>query len=221
MRSEAEGAALGNVPSPDLLVLRPAGCAVRLVAALLDATLLAALFVAAVAVVSVSSAMLPQPPSVYEAMRRAHAVMIAASVAMLVVAAAYTGMDVLGRGTVGKRLLKLRVAAADGTAAAKGRFLARWAMKNGPIVALLAGRAAGFVLWSYSDFAGGNAPDWTARAQGWWMVASLAWGLVAALGFLLTLMPARRALHDLIAGTMVLRPGEGPRGFTPIVSAGK
>jgi uncharacterized RDD family membrane protein YckC len=193
---------------------------VRLGATLLDAAPLAILFVAAVVVVSFGSEMLPQPSGTFDAMRRAHAIMIGASVSLLAVAVAYTGMDVLGRGTVGKRLLRLRVAAADGTAASKGRLLSRWALKNGPLVALLAGRAAGFVLWSYADFAGGSAPEWTARAQGWWMIASLAWALVAALGFLLTLMPARRALHDLIARTTVLRPGEGPRGFTPIVSAG-
>jgi uncharacterized RDD family membrane protein YckC len=221
VQSEAEVAAPGGVRSREDLGFQPAGFGVRLVAAVLDAALLAVLFVAAVAVVSIGNAMLPQASSMFDAMRRAHAIMIGASVSLLVVAVAYTGMDVLGRGTVGKRLLKLRVAAADGTAAARGRLLARWALKYGPVVALLAGRAAGFVLWSYSGFARQSAPDWTAEEQGWWMIASLAWGLVAVLGFLLALMPGRRALHDIIARTMVLRPGEGPRGFTPIVSAGK
>jgi uncharacterized RDD family membrane protein YckC len=192
---------------------------VRLVAALLDAVMLALLLVASVVVVSFGNTMLPRPSSMFDVMRRTHAVMIGGSVSLLVVAVAYTGMDVLGRGTVGKRLLRLRVAAADGTAAGSRRLLARWALKNGPVVALLAGRAAGFALWYYEDFAGASAPEWTARAQGWWMIGSLAWGLVAALGFLVTLTPGRRALHDRVAGTVVLRPGEGPRGFTPIVSA--
>ena len=43
--------------------------------------------------------------------------------------------------------------------------------------------------------------------------------LVVFGGFFLTLNPERRALHDLVAGTVVLRPGELPQGFAPLMPA--
>jgi hypothetical protein len=42
--------------------------------------------------------------------------------------------------------------------------------------------------------------------------------LLAVLGgFFAVLSKRRQALHDLLAGTVVVRPGEEPQGFVPIM----
>ena len=43
--------------------------------------------------------------------------------------------------------------------------------------------------------------------------------LVVLGGFFATLGSGRQALHDMVVGTVVLRPGEEAQGFAPIMEA--
>ena len=129
---------------------------------------------------------------------------------------AYTLTDVFGARTPGKRILKLRVAAeADPYARpALGRLLVRWVMKYSPMLGSFV--AAASMFWILDRSA--NDPRAVARAV---MLPNLVVGTLALIvlgGFLATLGQRRQALHDLLAGTVVLRPGEEPQGFVPIMA---
>jgi uncharacterized RDD family membrane protein YckC len=129
---------------------------------------------------------------------------------------AYTLTDVFGARTPGKRMLKLRIAAeADPYARPPlGRLLARWAFKYSP---MLGSFVAGAVMfWVLARSA--NDPRALQRAI---LVPNMIVGLLALIvlgGFLATLARSRQALHDLLAGTVVLRPGEEPQGFAPVMA---
>src|SRR3954469_15739772 len=135
--------------------MQRAGFGIRLLAALVDGGIVAALLVGTVAVGAGGGAF--TRPAVgagvvaftgpaggqAEAVRRARLLMAAVTCGLLLVVVAYTGLDVAAGGTVGKRLFKLRVVSADGGPAATGRLLLRSALKWSPVLAFMLARAAG------------------------------------------------------------------------------
>src|SRR3954469_4992455 len=126
--------------------MQRAGFGIRLVAALVDGVIVAALLVGTVAAVAGVVAMTGPAGGQAEAVRRARLLMAAVTCGLLLVVVAYTGLDVAAGGTVGKRLFKLRVVSADGGPAATGRLLLRSALKWSPVLAFMLARAAGFSL---------------------------------------------------------------------------
>src|SRR5688572_18613125 len=126
--------------------MQRAGFGVRLVASLVDAALLAALFVLVLAALAVVAAVMPAAADDEQARRWSQVYLVVVTSSLFVLSVAYTGLDVVRGATVGKRLFKLRVAPADATAAAAPRLLARWALRYSPVTALLFARAAGFTL---------------------------------------------------------------------------
>lgn len=100
------------------------------------------------------------------------------------VAAVVWSLDVWGGATVGKRLFGLRVATGSGGRAGVATRLRRFAVQ-----------AVGAWGWTLSLLAG----SWILA-----VVATLGGG-VAMAASLLALGPSKRALHDRIAGTVVVR----------------
>jgi len=126
---------------------------------------------------------------------------------------AYSLTEVFGTATPAKRLLKLRIGGVDLEPAPAGRRLARWAVKYGPMLVYLAGATAMY-MWVMAP--GGPQGRPPVFIMGLNMLAAAA-SLVVLGGFFLTLSSQRRALHDLVAGTVVLRPGAAPQGFAPLM----
>jgi uncharacterized RDD family membrane protein YckC len=102
----------------------------------------------------------------------------------------------------GKSIYGLTIAQASGNRASRRRLSLRWAVKYAPLLLVLAAagidhfasRFASGIYWSSFSY------QWPGRiivtlARAW------AWAVVA--GFLLTAHPARRTLHDFLAGTAV------------------
>jgi uncharacterized RDD family membrane protein YckC len=126
---------------------------------------------------------------------------------------AYSLTEVFGAATPAKRLLKLRVGGVDHEPAHPGRRLARWAVKYGPMLVYLAGATAMYVWLMAPGGPQGRPPVFIMGLN----VLAAAASLAVLGGFFLTLSSQRRALHDLIAGTVVLRPGAAPQGFVPLM----
>jgi uncharacterized RDD family membrane protein YckC len=126
---------------------------------------------------------------------------------------AYSLTEVVGAATPAKRLLKLRVGGLDHERAAARRRLARWAVKYGPMLVYMAA-ATLMYMWVLNPNGRQGRPPVFMMALN--LLAALL-SLVVFAGFFLTLRPQRQALHDLIAGTVVLRPGEAAQGFTPLM----
>ena len=123
----------------------------------------------------------------------------------------YASTELVGRASPAKRLLKLRIAAADGGEATLGQRARRWGLKFLPVLLYLAAGAVMYAMIFRSSY-GPNA--WFLVPQ----IAVLGSVLVVFGGFFATLGRERRALHDYLGGTVVLRPGEGPQGFAPIMA---
>lgn len=111
--------------------------------------------------------------------------------------------EVLACASPGKWLAQLTTRRADAAPASRWRLAARWIVKASPLLVIGAGAAvqsiASMLTW-------GTASPLTAIAAGIerraYMISHvLAW--VVVLGTLLALFPARRTLHDWIAGTAV------------------
>lgn len=97
--------------------------------------------------------------------------------------------------TVGKRVMKMRVVARDGSRASAWRILVR------TIVKLLPWEVAHFFVWHTVAVASGDGvfPAW--------LVAGLIVADVLPVAYVLTVLlePDRRGPHDLVAGTRVVR----------------
>jgi len=104
------------------------------------------------------------------------------------VAAVVWSLDVWGGATVGKRFLGLRVVVGDGGSVELATRLHRYAAQT-----------VGAWGWTLALLAGS------------WILAGLATagGAFALAGGLLALGPSKRALHDRIAGTRVVRRRNG------------
>jgi uncharacterized RDD family membrane protein YckC len=139
-----------------------------------------------------------------------------------VVLVAYSLLDVLAAGTLGKGLMRLRIAAADGRPARPGALLGRWAAKHAFFLPLAAGGwLLGITLSPYSNV----------RLQPYVMEGLFVVGVADALvcaavlafvvaGCVRVSRPrcGRRAFHDVVSGTAVFvcsRLG-GRRGFDPL-----
>ena len=128
---------------------------------------------------------------------------------------AYSLTEVFGTATPAKRLFKLRIATESAAPPTYGRLLVRWSAKYSPMVLYLAAML--------------NTYRWVLRPvgpQGQPPALMLVLNLLCAAaalavlgGFFAVLSKRRQALHDVLAGTVVLRPGEEPQGFMPIMPA--
>jgi uncharacterized RDD family membrane protein YckC len=145
--------------------------------------------------------------------------MLVAMTMAAVVLLGYSLTEVFGAASPAKRLLKLRIAGVDHGPPPAGRRAARWAVKYVPVLLYLLGSTL-VAVWVQGP--AGPSGRMTVVA----MMPSIV-GMVTTLavlgGFFLTLSSQRRALHDLVAGTVVLRqkgavrPGDAPEGFTPVM----
>ena len=131
----------------------------------------------------------------------------------------YSSLEWLAGRTPGKMLLRMKITAADGSPAQRGQLFLRWAAKHSVrvlglldaitltwAVRMLVARS-GFAVFYHEPMNFKLARD-----------AGELCGLVILFGFLLTLRPDRRALHDLLTGTAVhqRRPTLAKRGFEPV-----
>jgi uncharacterized RDD family membrane protein YckC len=128
---------------------------------------------------------------------------------------AYTATELFGPASPGKRILKLRIASADGGPAGAWQAVPRWAMKYSPMFAYLVAMAA-LVVMSEARSQAANAVSYEALLLPN-VIALLVMAVVLG-GFFATLGPKKQALHDVLAGTVVLRPGAEPQGFAPILA---
>ena len=127
---------------------------------------------------------------------------------------AYTATELFGPATPGKRILKLRIASADGGPAGPWQAVPRWAMKYSPMFVYFVAMAIVFAT-ADPDAVGGNALSYELL-----LLPAAATLLVTAVvlgGFFASLGTKRQALHDMLAGTAVVRPGVEPQGFAPIL----
>ena len=139
-----------------------------------------------------------------------------------VVVLGYSLTEVFGVATPAKRVLKLRIAGADHRPPSVGQRTARWAVKYVPVLLLILGSTL------VSVWVQGPAGPLGRRAVIAMMpsVVGMVTSPAVLAGFFLTLSSQRRALHDLVAGTVVLRPGGAPRpgeaqeGFAPLMPTG-
>jgi uncharacterized RDD family membrane protein YckC len=190
-----------------------AGFGIRLGAALIDAVILYALLFL--------GALLTVPVMVFAAARSGNAPPPYAALTGLSVGAvfcvAYTLTEVFGRRSAAKRILKLRIAAADYPYGdpLSWRLWLRWAIKYSPMLSNFG--SVGMMYWMLArgTFGQGGMPPALLLGN---MVTGLLFLAVLG-GFLPTLARGRQALHDLLAGTVVVRPGEEPQGFAPIIAA--
>lgn len=97
--------------------------------------------------------------------------------------------------TVGKRVLKMRVVARDGSRAPAWRILIR------TIVKLLPWEIAHFFVWHVVAAASGDG------VFPLWLIAGLVFADLLPIAYVLTVLlePQRRGPHDLVAGTRVVR----------------
>jgi uncharacterized RDD family membrane protein YckC len=123
----------------------------------------------------------------------------------------YAAFELVGPASPAKRLLKLRiVSAADHEPAPFFRRARRWGIKYLPVVLYLASTAALY--------------HWIRRAEPppVWLIGLLALcglSVFAVLGgFFATLGKDRRAVHDYLGGTAVVKPVPVPEGFAPIMA---
>jgi uncharacterized RDD family membrane protein YckC len=126
---------------------------------------------------------------------------------------AYSLTEVFGAASPAKRLLKLRIVTVDHEPAPAGRRLARWAVKFGPVLLYDVAMTAMF-RWALTPGGPKGPPPVFVAALN--LVAAAA-ALAVLGGFFVVLGAQRRALHDLIAGTVVVRPGEAAQGFAPVM----
>jgi len=129
-------------------------------------------------------------------------------------------LEGLGLGTPGKRLMRLAIAADDGTRASRGMLWRRVAVKYMPALQLLFPA----VLLCLTDPYGPPLPN--VVQYGLMVVAVIGAAFAVATMLLVTagcfraLRPDGRAMHDVAAGTAVFfRPQSRARGFTPIIAA--
>jgi uncharacterized RDD family membrane protein YckC len=186
-----------------------AGFRIRLAAAAVDALFLYGLsFVAAVMVMGYYMVMRGGPPTSPFLM----------PFEMLGVTAvlwlAYVALEVFGRASLAKRMFKLRIAGDDHASPGRGRRVARAAFKYSPLLSYLA-VAGNMYWWIARQPPGPRVPDPSII-----ILSGLFFAVTALVigGFFAALGQRRQALHDMVAGTVVLRPGEGPAGFAPIMA---
>lgn len=138
-----------------------------------------------------------------------------------VVLVAYGLLDVLAAGTLGKKVLGLRIARPDGRPAGPAALLGRWAAKYAPLPFLA---AAGFLLATTLT----RYPGYSLRPfvlDGLFVlgvadaVVCLALTAFVAAGCFRVARRGRgrRAFHDVMSGTAVLAGGRAAaRGFEPL-----
>jgi hypothetical protein len=91
-----------------------------------------------------------------------------------------------------------------------GQRLWRWSLKYLPVLLYIV--AMGTIYGSIGK--PGGPPRW-------FFVTMITFGLsllVVVGGFFATLGAERRALHDYVGGTVVLKAGQAPQGFAPIMA---
>ena len=120
--------------------------------------------------------------------------------------------EVLGRASPGKWLLGLRIAADSHAAASVGQRLGRATLKYAPLPLYLAAAATTYRMLEVRQPGPGGPPAALIVTNVLFMLIAL--GVVG--GFFAALGSRRQALHDLVAGTVVLRRGEATRGFEPL-----
>ena len=132
---------------------------------------------------------------------------------------AYSSLEwVVGR-TPGKMLLRMKVTAADGSPAPRGQLVLRWAAKYS---VRIFGLLDAIILTTYARhvIARGGLAVFYHEPMNLKLARILGelCAIVILAGFLLTLRPDRRALHDLLTGTAVYRrrPPLAKRGFEPV-----
>jgi len=145
----------------------------------------------------------------------------------LLVFALCTLGEVVFTASPGKWLLGFVIGTASAARAPMWRLLLRWCAKYAPVPLVAAGVA---VLESGSLF---RATFGVSASPALWSIARVlglvagVWAWCIALGAFLALLPARRTLHDWIAGTAVFQdgrlegaPAQSNRGFevTPVLS---
>ncbi len=108
--------------------------------------------------------------------------------ARIVASVAYSLIEGLSGASPGKRVLRLRIARADGSEASTQTYLSRWAVKN---IASILNFVALAPALSFVDFIGSLL------------------GFVIFVGCFFTLGESRQALHDLIAQTAVFSSEKG------------
>jgi uncharacterized RDD family membrane protein YckC len=186
-----------------------AGFGIRFAAAALDALFLYGLtFVASMLVVGYYLATRRPPPS------SPYSLLFGMLGVIAVLWLAYVALEVFGRASLAKRIFKLRIAGDDHAPPARGRLLARAVFKYSPLLVYLA-TTANLYGWLERRAAGSRGLDPSIVALSGLFLAV---ALVVIGGFFAALGRRRQALHDLVAGTVVLRPGEGPAGFAPIMA---
>lgn len=188
-----------------------AGFGIRLGAALIDAVFIYGM-------VFIGS-LITVPVMVFTAARSGNAPPLYAALTGLTVGAvfcvAYTLTEVFGGRSVAKRMLKLRIAAADDpyAAAPPWRLWVRWGIKYSPVLMNFVSSGMMLSMIARGTFGPGGMPPALLLAN---MLGGLLFFAVLG-GFFLTPARGQQALHDVVAGTVVLRPGEEPQGFVPIV----
>ena len=132
---------------------------------------------------------------------------------------AYSSLEWLAARTPGKMLLRMKITNADGSPAPRGQLFLRFAAKHSPrIFGLLDAMTVTWALRMLIARAGlavfYHEPMNFKLARD----AGELCALVILAGFLLTLRPNRRALHDLLTNTAVYqsRPTLSKRGFDPV-----
>ena len=133
---------------------------------------------------------------------------------------AYTSLEAFFGAAVGKRMLGLRVATANGFVAPARTRAIRWAMKYSPLIVLS--------LWlaCFAVFGAARGPGGlSALIAIQYVVLGIA-GLLALavlVGSILALGTSRLALHDRIAGTAVYRAADvraGGAAFEAVIDGG-
>ncbi len=185
-----------------------AGFGIRLAAAAIDAAAMYVLNIIATAVIFPIVAMRQSgggpPPQAMTVM----AVVLSVTAFLWL---AYASLELFGRASPAKRLLKLRiVSAADEGPASFSQRARRWVLKYLPVVLYLATSALMYAWIGRSD----SPPQSVFVVPALFGLATL----VVLGGFFATLGAARRALHDYLGGTVVLKVVPAQQGFAPIMA---
>jgi uncharacterized RDD family membrane protein YckC len=139
----------------------------------------------------------------------------------------YSSLEWLTGRTPGKLILRMKITADDGSPAARWQLLLRWAAKQSPrLFGLL---DAIMITWLVQTLIAHNGLSVFYHDPTDFKLARIIGELLAyvvVLGFLLTLRPDRKSLHDHLTGTAVYRrPRQAParplprRDAEPVIDA--
>ena len=180
------------VPRPPPLphLRRPVGFTAHIAAFLFDALALLALLVAGGMIVGLVGAIFPRLRPLPES---------AAGLFLVGVILLCTVGDIVVDASPGKWIFGLAIRTPTGERAPLGRLILRWLLKYAPLLLLAVRAGVGFF--------GDRMGLWDAPAVVWLKSATeeaaTCWTCGIVTGTLLALLPTRRTLHDLLAGTAV------------------